>query len=120
MTTSEIRPYDVWLMWVEFPDHPGVGKVRPVIITEVNDNGISGVIVKVTSNINWNEPGDIILDDWQDAGLLKPSLARCSQRYEFLLSDLHKWFGSLSDGDAAKIAVGLELTSDSLPYKRAG
>ena len=35
-TPSEPRLYDVWLMWVEFPDHPGIGKPRPVVITEVD------------------------------------------------------------------------------------
>ena len=34
-TPSEPRLYDVWLMWVEFPDHPGIGKPRPVVITEL-------------------------------------------------------------------------------------
>ena len=71
-----------------------------------------------SGNTNWDEPGDTVLVDWQEAGLLKPSLARCSQRYEFLPGDLYKWFGSLSDDDAARVAQGLELTSDSLPYKR--
>ena len=41
MTTPDVRPYDVWLMWVEYPDHPGVGKTRPVVITEVDDDGVS-------------------------------------------------------------------------------
>ena len=117
MTTSGVKPYDVWLMWVEFPDHPGAGKVRAVVVTEVGDDSVSGVIVKVTGNINWNEPGDIVLADWQQAGLLKPSLVRCGQRYEFLPGDLYKWFGSLSNSDAAKVADGLELTSDSLPIQ---
>lgn len=35
-TPNEPRLYDVWLMWVEFPDHPGIGKPRPVVITEVD------------------------------------------------------------------------------------
>lgn len=28
-TPSEPRLYDVWLMWVEFPDHPGIGSRVP-------------------------------------------------------------------------------------------
>lgn len=99
--------------------HPGIGKTRPVVITEVDDGGVFGVIVKVTGNINWNEPGDVLLTDCREAGLLKPSLVRCGQRYEFLPSDLYKWFGSLSDTDAARVADGLEATSDALPYKRS-
>lgn len=35
MIMREIEVYNVWLMRVEFPDHPGVGKVRPVIVTRV-------------------------------------------------------------------------------------
>ena len=31
-TPSEPRLYDVWLMWVEFPDHPGIGKPRPCVL----------------------------------------------------------------------------------------
>lgn len=119
MTTPDARPYDVWLMWVEYPDVPGVGKPRPVVITEIDDDGVSGVVAKITGNIDWHEPGDVVLADWRSAGLLKPSLVRCRQRYEFLYSDLYKRFGSLSYADAANVACGLELTSDSLPYKRA-
>ena len=45
----EPEVYDVWLMRVEFPDHPGVGKVRPVIVTRVEEDRVSGIVVKVTS-----------------------------------------------------------------------
>ena len=44
MTSTIMREpevYDVWLMRVEFPDHPGVGKVRPVIVTRVEE--VSGL-----------------------------------------------------------------------------
>ena len=37
----EPEVYDVWLMRVEFPDHPGVGKVRPVIVTRVEEDRVS-------------------------------------------------------------------------------
>lgn len=39
----EPQPYDVWLMWVEYPDHPGIGKPRPVVITEVAGELVTGV-----------------------------------------------------------------------------
>lgn len=32
--------------------------------------------------------------------------------HEFLPGDLYKWFGSLSGGDAAKVAEGSRLTGD--------
>ena len=50
MTSTIMREpevYDVWLMRVEFPDHPGVGKVRPVIVTRVEEDRVSGIVVKV-------------------------------------------------------------------------
>ena len=81
MTSTIMREpevYDVWLMRVEFPDHPGVGKVRPVIVTRVEEDRVSGILVKVTSVTTWNGTGDVPLLDWRLEGLYKPSVARCS------------------------------------------
>ena len=55
MTTSELHLYEVWLMWVEFTDHPSVGKVRPVVITDLESDGLAGIVVKITSNTNYRE-----------------------------------------------------------------
>lgn len=66
MTSTIMREpevYDVWLMRVEFPDHPGVGKVRPVIVTRVEEDRVSGIVVKVTSVTTWNGTGDVPLLD---------------------------------------------------------
>lgn len=71
MTSTIMREpevYDVWLMRVEFPDHPGVGKVRPVIVTRVEEDRVSGIVVKVTSVTTWNGPGDVPLLDWRQVG----------------------------------------------------
>lgn len=99
-TPSEPRLYDVWLMWVEFPDHPGIGKPRPVVITEVDGDLVSGIVAKITGNTDWDEAGDVPLLDWKAEGLLKPSLVRCSQRFYFNRSELLQWFGRLSLRDA--------------------
>ncbi len=49
MTNSSARapqPWEVWLAYVRFADHPDVGKVRPVVIL---DNEIAAAVVaKVT------------------------------------------------------------------------
>ena len=50
-TPNEPRLYDVWLMWVEFPDHPGIGKPRPVVITEVDGDLVSGIVAKITATL---------------------------------------------------------------------
>ena len=41
----EPEVYAVWLMRVEFPAHPGVGKVRPVFVTRVEEDRVSGIVV---------------------------------------------------------------------------
>lgn len=59
-TPSEPRLYDVWLMWVEFPDHPGIGKPRPVVITEVDGDLVSGIVAKITGNTDWDEDKGLV------------------------------------------------------------
>lgn len=109
---SDVRVFDVWLMWVEFPDHPGVGKTRPVVVCEVSDDDVRGIVLKVTGNVTWDQSGDVPLLDWREAGLLKPSLVRCSQRFEFRREDLYRRFGRLSQRDALNVAIGLESLED--------
>lgn len=70
-TPSEPRLYDVWLMWVEFPDHPGIGKPRPVVITEVDGDLVSGIVAKITGNTDWDEAGDVPLLDWKAEGAVE-------------------------------------------------
>ena len=118
-TPNEPRLYDVWLMWVEFPDHPGIGKPRPVVITEVDGDLVSGIVAKITGNTDWDEAGDVPLLDWKAEGLLKPSLVRCSQRFYFNRSELLQWFGRLSLRDAEHVNDGLEATLDIPPYRRS-
>lgn len=105
-------------MHVEFPDHPGVGKVRPVVITRVDGMGVSGVVAKVTSVTTWNGEGDVRLLDWQQEGLYKPSLVRCGQRFWFEVTDLLQYFGRLSKRDAFNVAAGIEATQEAVIYGR--
>lgn len=115
----EPQLYDVWLMRVEFPDHPGVGKVRPVVVTHIDDDCLSGIVVKVTSVTTWDEPGDVELLDWQQEGLYKPSMVRCSQRFWFEGGDLLKHLGRLSPRDAIRIDTGLENTGAISPHRHS-
>lgn len=115
----EPEVYDVWLMRVEFPDHPGVGKIRPVIVTRVEGDRVSGIVVKVTSVTTWNGPGDVPLLDWRQEGLYKPSVARCSQRFWFGDGDLLKYFGRLSLRDANDLDAGLDATGHIPPHRQS-
>lgn len=117
---SDVKVFDVWLMWVEYPDHPGIGKTRPVVVSEVSDGGdIYGIALKVTGNVSWDQDGDVPLLDWREAGLLKPSMVRCSQRFEFGREDLYRKFGRLSRRDAINVATGLASTGGSESHGRS-
>lgn len=35
MSSCEPRPGEIWLAYVDFLDHPGMGKVRPVFVIDV-------------------------------------------------------------------------------------
>ncbi|KFI97547.1 growth inhibitor PemK [Bifidobacterium stellenboschense] len=105
-------------MWVEFPDHPGVGKPRPVVITDIDGDLLSGIVAKITGNMSWDEAGDVPLLDWKAEGLDKPSLVRCSQRFYFNRSELLRRFGRLSLRDAEHVNDGLAASPDVPPHRR--
>lgn len=79
MTTEEtLRPYDVWRLSFEYEDQPGVSKMRPVVVGAVDGECAAVLVVKVTGHGPRSEfPGEVRLSGWRDAGLDKPSVARC-------------------------------------------
>ncbi len=91
MTTSS-KPAigDIWLAWVEFSDHPGVGKVRPVIVLDVQDNRCLVIAAKVTSkDLQADGSGKCLpIIDWQACGLRKPSYVRIDQKFELAYDKL--------------------------------
>lgn len=78
-TPNEPRLYDVWLMWVEFPDHPGIGKPRPVVITEVDGDLVSGIVARhiLTGRGAYQSPQDVpppIPREWNKGRRSQPSV----------------------------------------------
>ena len=49
MTSRSLNAGEIWLAYVEFADHPGLGKVRPVVILDVRAKSCAVVAAKVTS-----------------------------------------------------------------------
>ena len=49
------------------------------VILQWDDGTRIALVTKVTGNTWRDEPGYVVLRDWQDAGLSKPSAVRCSQ-----------------------------------------
>lgn len=85
MTTScEPSPGDIWLAYVEYKDHPGVGKVRPVIVVAVNGSDLRVFAAKVTSKDLSSKGTGVVapIINWQCCGLRKPSYVRLDQKLE--------------------------------------
>lgn len=49
MTWSNVRPGQIWLTYLHFLDHPDIGKVRPVLILDVDRDQATAVALKITS-----------------------------------------------------------------------
>lgn len=88
----------IWELWyANFPyeDRPE-SKDRPVIV--LNTNPLCVLSIKVTSQeIRDKDKYDTTIDHWQEAGLVKPSVARISKtvsldedKFRRKIGDLHK------------------------------
>ena len=92
---------DIWHACVEFSDHPGVGKVRPVVVIDVIDDTCIVVAAKVTSkDLRQDRSGNVVpIIDWDECGLRKPSFIRTDQKLELSFESLlrDEPIGRLSD-----------------------
>lgn len=72
MTSCDPAPRDIWLAYVEFADHEGVGKVRPVVILDASGKA-SVITAKVTTSANYGLSDFVEISDWESCGLRRPS-----------------------------------------------
>ena len=111
MTTSSARapqPWEVWLAYVRFANHPNVGKVRPVVIL---DNEIAAVVVAKVTTAQPNPKFSYCeLEDWEDEGLLKPSRVQTKPLFRVAPTDLLNGepLGALSPGDRMCLNLALQ------------
>lgn len=74
MIEKRPEPWDVWHARFNYEGGRGY-KYRPVIVAAVSD--WSMVVIMVTSTMNkLHCPHDIVVRDWAEAGLDKPSIVR--------------------------------------------
>ena len=99
---SKVIQGDVWLADVIFKDTRQT-KHRPVIIVG-NELAldVDVIVAPVTSQLPRNE-FDIILEYWQDAGLLKPSVVRTSKIMSIHGSELKRKLGVLHEHDLERV-----------------
>ena len=72
MTSCDPAPRDIWLAYVEFADHEGVGKVRPVVILDASGKA-SVITAKITASANYEPSSFVEISDWESCGLRRPS-----------------------------------------------
>lgn len=95
-----IKPWEVWFASVRFEDSPEVKK-RPVVVTSSGE--IYVLALKVTSHAPRNEWGEYALQQWQAAGLKKPSTVRIGKRLRLEYRDMVHKIGRLHPLDIMAI-----------------
>ncbi len=65
------------------------------------------MVIPITSSAE-PEPIDVTLQNWQDVGLLKPSVARVHRLTAVLQKDLLEEIGSIAKNDQVNIRVALK------------
>lgn len=99
---KKINQGDVWLADVVFKGTPQT-KQRPVIIVG-NELAldIDVIIAPVTSQQPRNK-FDVVIEYWEEAGLLKPSVARTSKIISVHGSELKRLLGVLHNHDLERV-----------------
>ena len=100
-------------MSFRYEDQPGKSKERPVVVGAISEQSaeIFLLAVKVTSHAPRPEfPGEVALLDWQQAGLEKPSVVRCSKHLVVPIDVLlgQRKYGRLSNRDSMAVLSALK------------
>ena len=111
------QPWEVWLAYLRFADHPETGKVRPVVI--IDGTAAAIVVAKVTTAEPQERFSYCELADWNLEGLLKPSRVQVAPLFQLAPSDLldGEPLGVLTERD--RWALSLALMPEGSPLSRA-
>ena len=106
------RPWEIWLAYVRFADHPNVGKVRPIIIIDERVSAI--VAAKVTTAAPQKRFLYCELTDWQAEGLLRPSRAQVVPLFQVSRADVLRDtpLGTLTERDRAALQAALNAAGE--------
>lgn len=107
-SSASLAPWQIWLAYVRFADHPDVGKVRPVVI--IDSDTVAVIAAKVTSAPPQPHYQYYELLDWAEEGLLKPSRIQLAPLFSLNSEDLlnDEPLGCLSERDRSAFAILLE------------
>lgn len=106
-SSTNPAPWEIWLAYVRFADHPDVGKVRPVVI--IDERAAAIVVAKVTTAEPQERFAYCELADWKREGLLKPSRVQVVPLFEIAQDDLLNGepIGMLTERDRRALSLAL-------------
>jgi len=110
--SAKPAPWEVWLAYLRFADHPETGKVRPVVI--IDGKAAAIVVAKVTTANPQERYVYCELADWEREGLLKPSRVQVAPLFQIAQSDLLNGepLGVLSERDRRALNLALIHKND--------
>ena len=82
MTSCDPAPRDIWLAYVEFADHEGVGKVRPVVILDASGKA-SVITAKITASANYEPSSFVEISDWESWDFVGPPGRKSSPLWRY-------------------------------------
>lgn len=100
------------LVLVGFPlTVSGAGKPRPALV--LFDTGDADVVLARVTTQSYATPHDIPLTDWQQAGLLAPSIVRLHKLATLAKSRVRRQLGALTQSDRQDVATVLQQMATS-------
>ncbi len=98
------RPGDVLLLKFPFTNGIGVKRRPALVLADVGDADI--IVARVTSQ-RVTSPYDVTVSEWQQAGLLLPSVVRVHKVATVSKELVDRSLGRLSQGDMARVRAVL-------------
>lgn len=92
---------EVVLLEYPYTDLSGV-KLRPAIVL-IDTNDLDFIVVRATSQ-SWQTEYDVVIEDWQSAGLLKPSIIRVHKLTSLETKLVMRKMGKLSTKDLTALS----------------
>ena len=102
---------DVVLLEFPFTDTSGSKRRPALVLLDTGDDDI--VVARVTGQLTAT-PEDVVLDEWQQAGLLLPSVVRLHKVATLQRRLVGKKLGRLTPGDWSRVILALRQVCQSL------
>jgi mRNA interferase MazF len=102
---------DVVLLEFPFTDTSGSKRRPALVLLDTGDDDI--VVARVTGQLS-AAPHDVVLDEWQQVGLLLPSVVRLHKVATLQRRLVDKKLGRLTPGDWSRVILALRQVCKSL------